>query len=212
MVAVSGTFPATKLSKLEYLSLIVLPATQVGTRLSGTIPVVSNVTLPLLKTWTMNLSVAVSGSLPSHLLGLPALSAFEFSTPCQVSGTIPQLDKDNFAANLSRLVFATYPVSGTLPGLFIEFEKLADFRSIGTKISGTLPDVIRFIPLRHFLVSGPGSGGRLSGSIPESYGNLTHMANFMVSGNRLSSSIPMALKTLEMVDVNNCSFSGSIAP
>jgi Leucine-rich repeat (LRR) protein len=89
-------------------------------------------------------------------------------------------------------------------------DKLVSFISIDNPLSGQLPILTNFTRLESFLVS----GARITGSIPTEFGLLTQLSNLDLSDNiYLSGVLPTELATLsnlEYFNIGGSSISGTI--
>jgi len=209
-LGLSGTIPDSLgfLHKVNSFLLSNLP------QVSGTIPASLVLLTGLQERFTIS-NLSLTGTIPDDLGLMPSLrSAFELSV-MGLTGSIPS-SLGSLTKLHNNFELVSLSVTGTLPPSLGKLDVHNSFYLAHLNLSGTLPSrlgSLTNIQDKFALMNIP-----LTGTLPQSLGHLTWIEDrndggFIVSGTKLSGSIPKhlsSLSTLARFDLSNNSFTGAL--
>ena len=187
---------------------------------AGTVPSISSTSPVTLKSLSL-LCFGLSGTLPHHSFGLPALESFRVAQVL-VSGTIPSGSAQS-VLNVSRSEISgvvgalsdylselqlqeCHKLSGTFPAVN---SRIKTFLSYSSSLSGTIPSEISFWhDTLQFLMIGE---GRISGALPPSFRSLSRLSVLDLSSSQLQGDIlhiPMS-PAMRNLHLQKSKFSGA---
>ncbi|KAI8469072.1 MAG: hypothetical protein J3K34DRAFT_459560, partial [Monoraphidium minutum] len=107
------------------------------------------------------------------------------------------------------LVLSNNPaVTGTLDSCLTTSQALEELQLDGTSIEGTLPGLAPGAPLRFLYLGAAPGAGKLTGTIPASYGAASALRHLQLAGHGLSGPLPRLPPGLQLLDAAHNALSG----